>query len=153
MDACCKTQVENNNKIGMGNVNMNGKIEKMEKKEKREIGKHDSFKFLGNMVVSLMNADTLFTYSFFRSELSISDKTLSGMKKGNDMCVYQYVRVICCMTETLHLQILMDVLQKELREVLTSHCDLVIATVPYKAGENAQPREWKVVIRWDGIRV
>lgn len=112
-----------------------------------ETEKHGSYKFLGNLVVSLMNTDTLFTYSFFRTELAISDKTLSGMKKGNDMCVYQYVRVIGCMTETLHLEILMDILQKELREVLTSHCDLVIATVPYKAGVNCQPQEWKTVIR------
>ena len=46
------------------------------------------------------------------------------------MCIYQYVRVIRCMTEYLHLIIRMDMLLKELRTVLASNCDLVVATVP-----------------------
>lgn len=115
------------------------------------IEKHCSYEFLGNLVVSLMDTDALFTYHFLKLELSISEKTLSAMKKGNDMCVYQYVRVICCMTEILDLKIQLDVLQKKVREALASHCDLVIATVPPKAGENYQPKDWATFIHWGDI--
>ena len=47
------------------------------------------------------------------------------------MCIYQYVRVIRCMTKYLHLMIQLDMLLKELRIVLSSNCDLVVATVPH----------------------
>ena len=52
------------------------------------------------------------------------------------MCIYQYVRVIRCMTEYLHLIIRMDMLLKELRTVLASNCDLVVATVPHRFSWN-----------------
>lgn len=115
--------------------------------------KHEPYEFLGNMIVTLMNTDSMFTYRFFKEEFPISDKTLIEMKRGEDMCIYQYVRLVRCMTEYIHLTILMDVLLKQLKVVLSSNCDLVIATVPHRTAGNSQPEEWKVVIQWDGVCV
>ncbi len=69
------------------------------------------------------------------------------------MCIYQYVRVIRCMTEYLHLIIRMDMLLKELRTVLASNCDLVVATVPHRFHGTCQPKEWVVVMQWDGVKL
>ena len=78
------------------------------------------------------------------SELAVSSNTLRGIRRGEDMCIYQYVRVIRCMTEYLNLIIRMDMLLKELRTVLASNCDLVVATVPHRFHGICQPKEWVV---------
>lgn len=67
-------------------------------------------------------------------------------------CIYQYVRVIRCMMKYLHLIVRMDMLLKELRAVLASNCDLVAATIPHRFHGTYQPKEWVVVMHWDGIR-
>ena len=85
--------------------------------------KQEPYEFLSNLVLALMDMDRIFSNSFFTSELDISPKTLSEIRRGEDMCIYQYVRVIRCMTEYLHLIIRMDMLLKELRTVLASNCD------------------------------
>lgn len=43
-------------------------------------------------------------------------------------------------------------LLKELRAVLASNCDLVVATIPHRFHGTYQPKEWVVVMHWDGIR-
>ena len=91
--------------------------------------KQEPYEFLSNLVLALMNADRIFSNSFFISEFAVSPKTLGEIRRGEDMCIYQYVRVIRCMTKYLHLIIQMDMLLKELRIVLSSHCDLVVATL------------------------
>ena len=68
-------------------------------------------------------------------------------------CIYQYVRVIRCMTKYLHLIIQLDMLLKELRIVLSSHCDLVVATVPHRSCGTCQPTEWVAVMHWDGVKL
>ena len=70
--------------------------------------KQKPYEFLSNLVLALMGTDRIFSNSFFTSELDISPKTLSEIRRGEDMCIYQYVRVIRCMTEYLHLIIRMD---------------------------------------------
>ena len=115
--------------------------------------KQEPYEFLSNLVLALMDMDRIFSNSFFTSELDISPKTLSEIRRGEDMCIYQYVRVIRCMTEYLHLIIRMDMLLKELRIVLSSHCDLVVATVPHRSYGNCQTKEWVVVIHWDGVNL
>ena len=91
--------------------------------------------------------------SFFISEFAISPKTLGEIRRGEDMCIYQYVRVIRCMTKYLHLIIQLDMLLKELRIVLSSHCDLVVATVPHRSCGTCQPTEWVAVMHWDGVKL
>lgn len=86
-------------------------------------------------------------------EFAISSKTLGGIRRGEDMCIYQYVRVIRCMTKYLHLMIQLDMLLKELRIVLSSNCDLVVATVPHCSHGTCQPKEWMIVMEWDGVRL
>ena len=81
-----------------------------------------------------------------------SPSTLSEIRRGEDMCIYQYVRVIRCMMKYLHLIVRMDMLLKELRAVLASNCDLVVATIPHRFHGTYQPKEWVVVMHWDGIR-
>ena len=100
-----------------------------------------------------MGTDRIFSNSFFSSEFAISPNTLSEIRRGEDMCIYQYVRVIRCMTEYLHLIIRMDMLLKELRTVLASNCDLVVATVPHRFHGICQPKEWVVVMQWDGVKL
>jgi len=117
-------------------------------KEKRK-----SYEFLSNLVLSLMNTDSIFINDFFMDEFPISSKTLGEMRRGEDMCIYQYLRVIQCMTDYLHLIIQMDVLLKELRVVLSSNCDLVIATVPHRSSGTCQPKEWLVLMQWDGVKL
>ena len=115
--------------------------------------KQEPYEFLSNLVLALMDMDRIFSNSFFTSELDISPKTLSEIRRGEDMCIYQYVRVIRCMTEYLHLIIRMDMLLKELRTVLASKCDLVVATVPHRFHGTCQPKEWVVVMQWDGVKL
>lgn len=57
--------------------------------------KQETYKFLGDLVVSLMGMDPLFTFSFFKHEFPISDKMLVALKRGENEYVYQYVRVGC----------------------------------------------------------
>ena len=65
--------------------------------------KQEPYEFLSNLVLALMNADRIFSNSFFISEFAVSPKTLGEIRRGEDMCIYQYVRVIRCMTKYLHL--------------------------------------------------
>ena len=115
--------------------------------------KQKPYEFLSNLVLALMDTDSAFINAFFMDEFAISSKTLGGIRRGEDMCIYQYVRVIRCMTEYLHLIIRMDMLLKELRTVLASNCDLVVATVPHCSHGTCQPKEWVIVMEWDGVRL
>ena len=98
--------------------------------------KQKPYEFLSNLVLALMDTDSAFINAFFM-----------------DMCIYQYVRVIRCMTKYLHLMIQLDMLLKELRIVLSSNCDLVVATVPHCSHGTCQPKEWVIVMEWDGVRL
>ena len=115
--------------------------------------KQKPYEFLSNLVLALMGTDRIFSNSFFSSEFAISPNTLSEIRRGEDMCIYQYVRVIRCMMKYLHLIVRMDMLLKELRTVLASNCDLVVATVPHCLHGTYQPKEWVVVMHWDGVRL
>lgn len=109
------------------------------------------YEFLSNLVLGLMSMDDGFTNKFFMDEFPVSEKTLCDMRCGKDKPVYQYVRLIRCMMEYIHLVILTDVLQKQLREVLASHSDLVIATIPRRSHGAGQPEKWVVIMQWDGV--
>lgn len=111
--------------------------------------RHENYEFLGNVVVSLMDTDKLFTYDFLGKELRISRGIISALRKGEDKSVYEYIRVIGFMTELIHLKIMMDVLLKQLRLVLFANRDLVIGTVPHHSYGNGKPEEWVVVMRWE----
>ena len=115
--------------------------------------KQKPYEFLSNLVLALMGTDRIFSNSFFSSEFAISPNTLSEIRRGEDMYIYQYVRVIRCMMKYLHLIVRMDMLLKELRTVLASNCDLVVATVPHRFHGICQPREWVVVMQWDGVKL
>ena len=115
--------------------------------------KQKPYEFLSNLVLALMGTDRIFSNSFFSSEFAISPNTLSEIRRGEDMYIYQYVRVIRCMMKYLHLIVRMDMLLKELRAVLASNCDLVVATVPHRFHGICQPREWGVVMQWDGVKL
>ena len=115
--------------------------------------KQKPYEFLSNLVLAVMDTDSAFINAFFMDEFAISSKTLGGIRRGEDMCIYQYVRVIRCMTKYLHLMIQLDMLLKELRIVLSSHCDLVVATVPHRSCGTCQPTEWVAVMHWDGVKL
>ena len=100
--------------------------------------KQKPYEFLSNLVLALMDTDSAFINAFFMDEFAISSKTLGGIRRGEDMCIYQYVRVIRL---------------KELRIVLSSNCDLVVATVPHCSHGTCQPKEWVIVMEWDGVRL
>lgn len=114
---------------------------------------HGPYEFLGSMVVNLMNIDKSISYSFLEDELHISRRDVSAMRQGKDLHVYQYVRVISCIMDEIHLEILLNALLKELKNVFATHCDLVIGTIPHRLYGNGQPAEWVVVMRWDGVEV
>ena len=114
--------------------------------------KQKPYEFLSNLVLALMGTDRIFSNSFFSSEFAISPNTLSEIRRGEDMYIYQYVRVIRCMMKYLHLIVRMDMLLKELRAVLASNCDLVVATIAHRFHGTYQPKEWVVVMHWDGIK-
>lgn len=63
--------------------------------------KQKPYEFLSNLVLALMDTDSAFINAFFMDEFAISSKTLGGIRRGEDMCIYQYVRVIRCMTKYL----------------------------------------------------
>ena len=109
--------------------------------------KQKPYEFLSNLVLALMGTDRIFSNSFFSSEFAISPNTLSEIRRGEDMYIYQYVRVIRCMMKYLHL-----IVRMELRTVLASNCDLVVATIPHRFHGTYQPKEWVVVMHWDGIK-
>lgn len=112
---------------------------------------HGPYEFLGNMVVSLMNVDPSVSISFWRRKYMFPEG-MCAMRQGKDLHLYQYVRVMNCIMDEIHLEILLNVLLKELKTVLTAHCDLVIGTVPHRPYGNSQPAEWMVVMKWDGVR-
>ena len=114
--------------------------------------KQKPYEFLSNLVLALMGTDRIFSNSFFSSEFAISPNTLSEIRRGEDMYISQYVRVIRCMMKYLHLIVRMDMLLKELRTVLASNCDLVVAKIPHRFHGTYQPKEWVVVMHWDGIK-
>ena len=114
---------------------------------------HGPYEFLGSMVVNLMNIDKSISYSFLEDELHISGRDVSAMRQGKDLHVYQYVRVVSCIMDEIHLEILLNALLKELKNVFAAHCDLVIGTIPHRLYGNGQPAEWVVVMRWDGVGV
>ena len=113
---------------------------------------HGPYEFLGNMVVSLMNVDPSVSISFLETEIHVSRRDVCAMRQGKDLHLYQYVRVMNCIMDEIHLEILLNVLLKELKTVLTAHCDLVMGTVPHRPYGNSQPAEWMVVMKWDGVR-
>ena len=115
--------------------------------------KQKPYEFLSNLVLALMDTDSAFINAFFMDEFAISPNTLSEIRRGEDMYIYQYVRVIRCMMKYLHLIVRMDMLLKELRTVLASNCDLVVATVPHCSHGTCQPKEWVIVMEWDGVRL
>ena len=77
--------------------------------------KQKPYEFLSNLVLALMGTDRIFSNSFFTSELDISPKTLSEIRRGEDMCIYQYVRVIRCMMKYLHLIVRMSQMKENRR--------------------------------------
>lgn len=113
--------------------------------------KEESYDFLGNLVVSLMSKDKLFTNKFFQGEFSVSDRLLSEMKRGKEEYIYQYVRLIQCMLKNLNLKILLDEILKQIKVALASHYDLVIATVPHCSHGAVRPEKWEVIMQWDGV--
>ncbi|WP_195473319.1 hypothetical protein [Bacteroides xylanisolvens] len=114
--------------------------------------KQKPYEFLSNWVLALMGTDRIFSNDLFISEFAISPNILGEIRRGEDMCIYQYVQVIRRMMKYLHLIVRMDMLLKELRTVLASNCDLVIATIPHRFHGTYQPKEWVVVMHWDGIK-
>ena len=44
--------------------------------------KQEPYEFLSNLVLALMDMDRIFSNSFFTSELDISPKTLSEIRRG-----------------------------------------------------------------------
>lgn len=115
--------------------------------------KREPYELLGKIVVSLMNVDANIGYKFLEQELNISSRDLSALRKGEDMCVYYYVIVIDCVMKEINLEISLPVLQKCLMEVLNSHADLVIGTIPHEGNHTAEPSEWKVLIKWNDVKV
>lgn len=111
--------------------------------------KHGPYRFLSNLVISLMNMDDMFTYDFLTAELNISKPTLSKMKKGEDMCVYQYVRLISFMLEQIHLDVFLDLLLKLMKKVFATGCSLVIGTVPRRSVGDCQLEDRGVLMKWD----
>ena len=93
---------------------------------------HGPYEFLGNMVVSLMNVDPSVSISFLETEIHVSRRDGWAMRQGKDLHLYQYVRVMNCIMDEIHLEILWNVLLKALKKVLTAHCDLVIGPVPHR---------------------
>ena len=85
---------------------------------------HGPYEFLGNMVVSLMNVDPSVSISFLETEIHVSRRDVCAMRQGKDLHLYQYVRVM----------------------------NLVIGTVPHRPYGNSQPADWRVVMKWDGVR-
>lgn len=114
--------------------------------------KRFSYEFLNNMMVTLMKLDASFNYHYLEGELHMSARDISAVKRGSNVVVYQYVRVIERIMDEIHLIVLMKVLQKVLKVALATHGDLVIGVVPHDK-KDSQPEEWKVVMRWDGVKV
>ena len=81
---------------------------------------HGPYEFLGNMVVSLMNVDPSVSISFLETEIHVSRRDVCAMRQGKDLHLYQYVRVMNCIMDEIHLEILLNVLLKELKTVLTA---------------------------------
>lgn len=113
--------------------------------------KQETYEFLSNLVVSLMDMDELFTYDFFKKELHVSTRKLSEMKQGENEYIYQYVRLLRCILKYINLVIGMDKILEQLRVVLNSHCDLAIAAVPHGFHGVIQPEQWETVLQWDGV--
>lgn len=107
------------------------------------------FLFLSKTMLTLLSTDNLFVYGFFEAELNMSPKILSAIKKGEDMCISHYLRVINLVMEIIGLTILLAELYEQIRQVLIEHKDMVIATVPHKKQGICKPDEWVTIIKWN----
>lgn len=115
--------------------------------------KKETYGFLSKLVVTLMSEDKLFTYAFLKTELQLSPKMLSRMKRGEDAYIYQYVRLLSFLLNILNLKFMPEDLWKELKLALTTRCDLVVAVVPHHSCGTVQPKHWTMVMEWDGVEL
>ncbi|WP_294630290.1 hypothetical protein [uncultured Bacteroides sp.] len=113
--------------------------------------KEETYGFLADLVVYLMNMDKLFTYVFLQHELHVSSRKVNKMRQGKSVNVYQYVRLIRCILKYMNFRVRPDVLLKVIKICMTSHSDLVIATVPRGSDGKVQPEKWEVIMECDGV--
>lgn len=59
--------------------------------------KHSAMHWVGELFVTLMNTDSLLTYSYLSKEAKISRREISGLKQGRDMNTHFYVDAVACM--------------------------------------------------------
>ncbi|GAE14848.1 hypothetical protein [Bacteroides pyogenes] len=113
----------------------------------------DFFRYdsISKLVVAFMNADRLITYNYLADELHIRKATVSAAKKGGDLHVGQYVRIIRLMAETVQITLLMPVLVRQIRKALAEHRNVVVGTVPANEQGKSEPDDWEVMMKWRDV--
>lgn len=106
---------------------------------------------ISKLVVAFMNADRLITYNYLASELHIRKATVSAAKKGDDLHISQYIRIIRLMAETVQITLLMPVLVRQMRKALAERRNVVVGTVPANEKGNRQPDDWEVMMKWRDV--
>lgn len=106
--------------------------------------------FMSNVMVTLLDIDRLNTYGFLASELSMSKTTVSGVKKGNDMPIHNYVNIINYVSQSIHFVICTAALLRQIRRALKENRNLVVGTIPrHSSPANIEQPDWEVVGKWD----
>lgn len=113
--------------------------------------KKDHTEFISQLMVTLLNVDKVTTYDFLSSELDVSKTTISEVKKGEDVCIRHYIRVVEYVLNLIRLTVFTKVLLGQLKRALKERRDIVIGTVPHgKNGvKTTTPDDWEVVAKWD----
>lgn len=109
----------------------------------------ECYEFISDLMIILFKSDHLITYDYLAAELHISRTMLSAVKRGKVMKLNQYLRVIVFIMGTIHLTVMLPVLLVQVKKAITTHSDLMIATVPHQTKCKCVPQDWMQLTRWD----
>lgn len=113
--------------------------------------KKKNHEFISKLMVTLLNVDKVTTYDFLSSELDVSKSTISEVKKGGDICIRHYIRVVDYVLNLIRLTVIKKALLRQIKQALKERSDIAVGVIPRaKNGvKNAAPIDWEVVAKWD----
>ncbi len=115
--------------------------------------RHGAVNWLSEIMIALMDADKLITYSFLEKEIKISRREISGIKQGHDMSLHYYVDAVACIQEVENFEFDEEALLKLLKKAIKTRSNVVLSLRRRTTGEDDdtedEGEESAVVLRWN----
>ena len=111
----------------------------------------DHYEFISQLMVTLLNVDKVTTYDFLASELDVSKSTISEVKKGGDINIRHYIRLVDYVLNLIRLTIITKALLRQIKQAMKERSDIAVGVIPRtkNGAKNAAPINWEVVAKWD----